>query len=307
MAGEGRPSWGAVLLPYALLIATDLLWAGNSVIGRGLNDHLPPVGLAWWRWTVAALLLTPFAGLTLWRQRALVRENWRAMLALSFFGIACYNTLVYSALQTTEVINAVMMICATPVFILLISRFGFGETVRTRQWLGAVVSLAGVGILITRGDPARLLEFRFNAGDFMALAGAVAWAIYSSLLRLRPKGISPHAFVLSTFWAGSLILLPVYLWETASGSPMIFDLTTAGAVIYVAVFASLACYFMWNAAVSMVGANVAGAFFYLFPVFSSAAALIVLHELPQTYHAVAVAAVFLGIYLITGGNRQPAR
>ena len=307
MPDAGRPSWGALLLPYALLIATDLLWAGNSIIGRGLNDHLPPVGLAWWRWTIAALLLTPFAGAALWSQRGLIRQHWPAMLALSFFGIACYNTLVYTALQTTEVINAVMMVCATPVFILLISRFGFGETVRGRQWLGAVVSLAGVAILITRGEPARLLEFHFNSGDLMALAAAAAWAIYSSLLRIKPAGISPHAFVLSTFCTCSLLLLPVYLWETASGSPMIFDLTTAGAVTYVAVFASLACYFMWNAAVGMVGANVAGAFFYLFPVFSSAAALIVLHELPKTYHGVAVIAVFLGIYLITGGNRQPVR
>ena len=94
MADRRAPPWALLLLPYALLILTNIFWAGNSVIGRGLNDHLPPVGLAWWRWTIAALLLTPFAGLSLWRQRALIRDNWKALLALSFFGIACYNTFV---------------------------------------------------------------------------------------------------------------------------------------------------------------------------------------------------------------------
>ena len=306
MADRRAPSWALFLLPYALLILTNIFWAGNSVIGRGLNDHLPPVGLAWWRWTIAAILLTPFAGFSLWRQRTLIRDNWKALLALSFFGIACYNTFVYTALQTTAVINTVMMICATPAFILLISRFGFGEVVQGRQWLGALVSLAGVAVLVTRGEMQRLMELRFNAGDFLALAGAVSWAIYSSLLRMKPKGISPHAFVLATFWTGSLFLLPVYLWETAAGNPVTFDLTTAAAVAYVAVFASLACYFMWNAAVGMVGANIAGAFFYLFPVFSSIAALIVLGEHPEPYHGAGACAVFLGIYLIVRTKKTQA-
>ena len=295
------------LFPYALLIMTNILWAGNSLIGRGLADHLPPVGLAWWRWTIAALLLTPFAGITLWRQRHLIAANWRVVAVLSFFGIACYNTFVYSALQTTSVINTVMMICAPPAIILLISRFGFQEPVRPRQWIGALVSLVGVGVLITRGELARLLELEFHAGDFLALIAAASWAIYSSMLRRKPSGVSPHAFVLVTFWLGSLFLLPAYLWETASGSPVTFDSTTIWAVAYVSIFASLACYFMWNAAVGYVGANTAGAFFYLFPVFSSIAALIVLREHPQLYHGAGAACVFIGIFLIVRKGRQPAR
>ena len=200
-----------------------------------------------------------------------------------------------------------MMICATLAIILLISRFGFQEPVRPRQWIGALVSLVGVGVLITRGELARLLELEFHAGDFLALIAAASWAIYSSMLRRKPSGVSPHAFVLVTFWLGSLFLLPAYLWETASGSPVTFDSTTIWAVAYVSIFASLACYFMWNAAVGYVGPNTAGAFFYLFPVFSSIAALIVLREHPQLYHGAGAACVFIGIFLIVRKGRQSAR
>lgn len=297
-------------LPYLLLVLATLFWSGNFVIGRGVHAHVPPIALAFWRWTVALIVLTPFALHHAWRERALLREHWKLLGALGILGVSCFNTLVYLGLQTTGAINAVVVYSTVPVIIVFFSWAAYRDTISLRQGIGGLVSLAGVLWVTTRGEPLAIVHLHVHTGDLLVLAAAFTWAAYSVLLRHHPPGLHPLAFLLSIIAIGVLVLSPAYGWELSTGVTMHLDATTVAAVLYVAVFASLLSFICWNRAVRWVGANRAGIFVHLMPVFSTILAILFLGERLHRYHLWGIGAVASGIVLTTfhtGGAQSRAR
>ena len=283
---------------WLLMLLPGLLWAGNAVVGRAVAGQVPPVALAFWRWTLGAILVLPFA----WRHlRRDLRPMLRAtpvMLALAAFGVAAFNTLLYTAAQTTTALNIVMLQSAMPVLIVAATFLLFRETVSTGQALGIAVSLAGALTLIAQGDPSVLLGLDFNTGDLWMLAAVVSYAIYTALLRRRPA-VHGLSFLAATFAIGALMLLPFYAAETLSGKPLPLTLTSALAIGYVAVFASIVSYLCFNQAVARFGPNTAGLAVHLVPVFGTLLAIFGLGEAPHAYHGIGIALIASGILLAT--------
>ena len=148
-----RPAWQS---PYLLLSLCALFWAGNSVVGRALHESVPPVTLAFWRWSIALALLMPWVARPLWRQRGVIASNWKVMLLLSLLGVATYNTLNYTALQTTTATNSALINSVCVVLIIVVNFVLFRVHASASQWAGVVVSLAGTLVIVSRGDPAVL-------------------------------------------------------------------------------------------------------------------------------------------------------
>ncbi|HEY5789859.1 MAG TPA: DMT family transporter, partial [Gammaproteobacteria bacterium] len=171
------------------------------------------------------------------------------------------------------------------------------------QLLGLVLSLGGAGWIIVRGEPAHLLALG-TPGDLWVLAAALTWAIYSAWLRRRPAGLEPLQFLLALVLFGWPVLLPFYLLEHAGGRVMTPDLPTLLLVLYVGVFASILAYVAWNHGVGRVGANRAGVFMHLMPVFSTLLAIALLGERLQLYHAVGIVLIGSGVAL--AARRPPA-
>tara|TARA_B100000614_G_scaffold209593_1_gene192528 strand:- start:447 stop:1349 length:903 start_codon:yes stop_codon:yes gene_type:complete len=284
--------------PYLLLTLTILFWSGNFIIGRAVHGHVPPVGLAFWRWFGGCVLLLVFARPPLLRDRAALLRSWRVVLLLSAIGIAAFNSLVYVGLQSTEAINGLLMQSTMPVMIVGMSYLIFRETVSPLQGLGVAVSLAGAVWIVARGDPSVLATLTLNGGDVVIVVAVACYATYSTLLRKRPK-VDPFSFLAVTFGLGALILLPFYLWESFSGNPMRFDRTTLLACGYVAVFPSILAYLCFNRGVELIGANRAGQFVHLMPVFGSGMAILFLGESFQAFHAVGMVLILSGIFLAT--------
>lgn len=284
--------------PYLLLTLAVLFWSGNFILGRAFHNDIPPIALSFWRWAVASLLIIGPAFKFLRRDRAEIMKHWPVVLLLSALGIASFNTLVYSGLQYTQAINAFLMQSLMPVLIVALSFILFGDRVRIVQIVGILVSLGGAATIIARGDLAAIMSLQINRGDLLVAAAIIGYAGYSVLLRKRPH-IHPLSFIAVTFWLGTAIIFPLYLWETFNVRVMQPEPTTFLVIGYVAIFPSILSYLCYNRGVELIGANRAGLFIHLMPVFGSLMAIIFLGENFLWYHALGIGLIAVGIYLAT--------
>ncbi|MFP4350106.1 MAG: DMT family transporter [Thermodesulfobacteriota bacterium] len=284
--------------PYLLLTLTMLFWAGNAVLGRAVRAEVPPVGLAFCRWFFGFLFVLPFAVPHLRRDWPEVRRRWRVIVLLSFLGITCFNTMLYIGLHSTTAINAILIQSSMPVIIVIMSFLFFRETVTPIQALGILVSLIGMITIIARGDPSVLAELSLKRGDIWVFTAVFLYGAYSVLLRLRPQ-IHPASLLAVLFGAGTLMLAPFFIWEMNTGLILHFNRITLLAVGYVAIFPSILSYLFYNRGVELVGANQAGLFIHLIPVFGTILAVLLLSERFMAFQGVGIALILSGIYLVT--------
>lgn len=282
-----------------LLVVPPLLWAGNAVVGRLVNDLVPPITLNFLRWVLAFLILLPLAGWVLRRGSGLW-PAWKRFAVLGLLGVGCYNALQYLALKTSTPINVTLVAASTPVWMLGIGALFFRASVSRRQVLGAVLSIAGVLIVLSRGEIASLLQVRLVVGDIYVLLATIAWAFYSWMLSRpdEPANIRADwaAFVLAqvVFGLGWSGLFAAGEWALTDaqitwGWPLI------AALIYVAVGPAVLAYRCWGLGIQRVGPNVAGFFSNLTPLFAAVMSAAFLGELPHLYHGVAFALIVGGI------------
>ena len=284
--------------PYLLLTMAVFFWAGNFILGRAFHNEIPPVALAFWRWVGAALLVTLPALPHLRRDRRALLQSWPAILLLSTLGVTAFNTLAYSGLQYTEAINAFLLQSLMPVLIVLLSFLIFREKVTRLQCVGILVSLCGAVTIIARGDVDILLSLSVNRGDLLVFTAIACYAGYTVMLRKRPH-VHPLAFIATTFWLGSLILVPIYLCETLTVATLELKPTTMLVIGYVIIFPSIVSYLCYNRGVELVGANRAGLFIHLMPVFGSSMAVLFHGEVFCWYHGLGILLIGAGIYLAT--------
>lgn len=289
-----------------LLMLAILFWSLNFVLGRAVRAEIPPVGLAFWRWAVATLLLAPVAWSQVRRDWPTIRKSWPSLLLLSFLGVTVFNTLIYLGLQTTVALNAFLLQSLMPVLIVGLSFVIFRERVAWRQALGLVVSLIGAAWVIARGDVGALATLQLAFGDVLVFIAVICYATYSVLLRVRPK-IGPLAFLFVTFAPGTLMLLPFYLWETLAGEPVRLTTVAAASIAYVAVFPSIVSFLFFNRGVELAGANRAGMYLHLMPLFGAVFSVMLLGEVLRSFHFVGAALIGSGILLAGGFRRQTPR
>lgn len=286
-------------MPYILLILTTLFWSGNFVLSRGMHAAIPPMSLSFYRWLVALFILCLFCSRRLYTEKALLRQNFRFIAIQGLLGVTGFNTLVYLAMQTTTAINAVLVNSCVPILIAAASFIMYRELLTPRQVAGIFISLGGVLLIIAKGKLAALLQVDFNPGDLYVLAAAVIWALYSANLKRYPQGLHPYAYLMGIVIVGLIGILPLYLLELAGGKLMAVTSASIITVLYVAIFASVLAYIFWNRAVRTIGANKAGPFVHLMPVFSTILAVIFLGESLTGYHLQGMGLIFAGITLTT--------
>jgi len=298
-----RPGRSLYDRPYVLLSLTSLFWAINIVLGRFIAGTVPPVALSEIRWAGAGIILLPFARQHLGRDWPTIRARLPIMLTLSFAGIAVYNTLAYTGLQYTEAINGSLMQSSAPLMIGLWSLVLFRDRLTVAQLFGILTSLAGVVVIIAHGDLAALVGLTLNKGDVLFLTAMFSYAFYAALLRRRPP-IHFLSFLTFTILAGAIMLLPLTVAEYAAGRHPEFTPAALAVLAYLVVFPSILAYLCFNRGVELIGANRAGPFFHLIPVFGSVIAVTFLGERPQAYHAAGYALIIVGIVVAQKGARH---
>ena len=292
--------------PYLLLSLTAFFWSLNWVIGRAIVGHVSPFALTFVRWVVAVAAMMPFAWPQIRAHAPAIRRHWKTIAWLAFWGTGLHNAFAYVGLQYTTATNGVILNSAIPVMIIVLGWAIYRDTISRLQMLGVAVSLAGIAVIIARGDPAILATLSMNVGDLIVLAGMVFWAAYTVFLRTRPVELPGLAMLACCGSIGVMLLLPLFVLEMAGAFPWAghveLSAATVAAMLYVGVFPSFVGYIFWNRGVHEVGSNVAGIFMHLMPAFGALLAWLFLGESIRLFHLAGIALILLGITLTTRGH-----
>ncbi|MBI3284403.1 MAG: DMT family transporter [Burkholderiales bacterium] len=283
-----------------LLAIPPLLWAGNAIVGRMVHAMVPPVTLNFFRWALALLILLPLAA-GIYRRDSSLWRNWRRYALLGLLGVGMYNALQYLALQSSSPINVTLVAASMPVWMLLVGALFFKARVSRWQLAGALLSMAGVLTVLSRGDVRQLLALRLVPGDLFMIVATIAWSVYSWLLT-RDTGD-----VLRRDWAQFLLAQVSFgvLWsalfaaaEWGQSAPRIlWSWPLAAAVAFVALGPAVIAFRCWGAGVQRVGPNIAAFFNNLTPLFAALMSSAFLGEVPHLYHVLAFAFIVGGIVL----------
>ncbi|MBE7928812.1 DMT family transporter [Pseudomonas saudiphocaensis] len=291
---------------FAGLLLAVLLWSGNALVARAFHEDIPPLSLSFWRWTLATCLLLPFVARSIWHHRQTLRAaGWRLPIVAAL-GIASYNTLLYSAAQSTEAINLTLLNTCIPLFAFIGAGVLLGEWPARGAWFGMAIAAGGLLYLISRGSWSVFVSLSFQAGDLLMLGAVLAWTLYTLLLRRWANFLLVPALTLLgvLMLIGLPLITPFYLYEFSQVGGFEPTLPNLAAVAYTAVCASLIAYLAWNHGVRIVGAAKATMTTYLMPVFTAIIGWLVLGEGLQVFHWIGGGLIFVGLLLANRSSAQ---
>jgi len=283
---------------YVMLILATLFWAGNFTIGKfAYTENVPPYSLAFFRWILVWIILLPFTYKEISKIKTEVKNNLSLFFILGFTSVGIFSAFTYNALNYTQVINASLFNTAIPVSIILVCFLLKIEKTNIFQISGLIVSVLGILAIITRLDLNILLTLNFNKGDIYMVIAIISWGIYSAFLKKKTFDISLLSLVHVVCTFGLIILLPAFLFELAQGKTTEFNSNLIFILLYIAIFPSIGSYYCWAGAVSIIGANRAGIFLSLIPLFSTIFAMIFFNEKFLFFHFIGSVLIILGLFL----------
>ena len=285
-------------LAYILLVLTTLFWSGNFIVGKAASTYgIPPFSLNFYRWLFAGLILLPFTFKEILLKKQYILKNIGFFIILGITSITIFNSTVYYSLYYMQVISGVLMISTIPVWIMFISSILGIEKTNKYQIFGVILSLLGVLFIITKSDLNLIKNLAFNRGDLIMATGMFAWALYSALLKKKKYEISQITLLEVVIITGLFFLIPIYILETKFGNQIIIGKPFILTLSYVVIFPGLAAFFFWIKGIAIIGANRAGVFLHLMPVFGSVMAIILFDEKFMIYHLLGAIFIILGITL----------
>lgn len=287
-----------VYLGISLAVLASLIWSGNFIIARAVYDRIPPVSLAFYRWFLATIIILPFAIKKFRAEWHTVKQSWQYLFWASLTGITLFNTFVYIAGHSTTAINmALIGTTSSPVMAIIMARIFLKEKIGWLKLAGLVLCIAGILFLLSKGNFQNLVRLKFSTGDAWILLAAFCFAVYNTLVKKKPASISPINFLFTSFSLGTLLLLPFYVWEFSQASAVRWDAEVLLSILYLALGASVICFFIWNKAINILGAGRTVLFGNLIPIFASIEAVIKLNEQFTWIHIVSMIIVFTGLLL----------
>ena len=285
-------------LAYILLILTTLFWSGNFIVGKAASTfEIPPFSLNFYRWLFAGLILLPFTLNEIIKKKDYIFSNIGFFIILGITSITIFNSTVYYSLYYMQVISGVLMISTIPVWIMFISSILGIEKTNKFQIIGVILSLLGVLFIITKSDLEVIKNLDFNRGDLIMASGMFAWALYSALLKKKTYEISQITLLEVVIVTGLIFLVPIYILEMNFGNQIVIGKPFVLTLSYVVLFPGLAAFFFWIKGISIIGANRAGVFLHLMPVFGSIMAMILFDEKFMIYHLLGALFIIAGITL----------
>ncbi len=272
-------SQNKILVGAFVAILATLIWSGNFIIARGAKNNIPPVTLAFYRWLSATLILLPFTWQLFLKEIQIIKKQFLFFLLAAVTGVSMFNTFVYIAGHYTEAINMALLGTTTsPIISVILARIFLKERVPVSRVIGMLICIAGILLLLSKGNMETLLSFSFTKGDWWMLAAAFTFAIYNVCAKKKPATMSSRNFLFTVFLIGTIILLPFYLYELKIDGGFEMNMSNFGAILYLGLGASVICFLLWNISIANLGAGRASLFGNLIPVFSSIEAVIFLHE-----------------------------
>lgn len=286
---------------YIFLSLAPLFWASNWIVGRGMHELVPPVGLNFARWTVAFLVIAPFGLPRVIRAWPQVKRNWKVLGALGLLGAGLFQTMIYAGLNYTTAINAVVINATLSFFMIIIGWLILREPMTRLQLLGLTISFFGILVIVGQGDPAFIFDLQFGLGDMLILCAMPLWALYSVILKRWPPSLEPFDTLTVIATIGFLVMLVAYTVDAIvlDHHLPLDNGALWGAIVYIGIFPTVVAFFCWNEGIRGLGPNMASFLYPLMPAYGMILAIIFLGEALHAYQLVALAIILVGVYLCT--------
>jgi len=269
--------------PFSLYpLLAVLIWTGNTLVTKLAATAIEPAAIAFYRWALAAAVLTPFVARAAWRQRAVIAAHWPKLALLGALGMGMYQGLAYQAATTTSAINMGVIVATMPLMSMLFAGVAGGERLSGARLAAALVSLAGVLVLVAQGQPQRLLQGAVHPGDLLMLVAVASNAVYGVLLKRWALPLSTWEQLYAQIGFGLLLLTPFY-WM-APASPV--SAQNLPLILYAGIAASIGAPFFWIRGIKQLGPTRASLFMNLLPLLVALGACWLLGERLHPYHAV---------------------
>ena len=285
-------------LAYVLLLFATLFWSGNFIVGKFATlFEIPPLTLNFFRWVSVWFILIPFTYKDIYYNLPNIKKNWIVISFMGIITISTFNSVVYFALNYTQVINAVLVLAAIPVATIVLSSIMNIEKTNIFQLIGLLLSIIGISIVISNADIQKIASLSFNKGDLWMLVCVLTWALYSTLLKKKKFEFSQFSLIQLMVSVGILFLIPQFFYEKSIGLELNYNKAFFVILFYVVVFPAIAAYYCWQKGIELIGPNRASMFIQLMPLFSAVFAIIIFKEKFQIYHFIGATFIIMGIYL----------
>ena len=283
---------------YIMLVCATLFWSGNFIVGKlAFLENIPPLSLVFYRWSLVWLILLPFTFKEILKHKDTILNNLPLLFFLGFTSVGLFNSFTYLSLIHTQVINSTLFNTAIPAVIILLCFLFKIEKTNIFQILGLIISVLGILSIITKLDIEIFLSLNFNKGDMIMIGGVITWGIYSTLLKKKKFTLPLLTLVHVICTFGLICVLPQFFYEFSQGQFIEFNTNLVYILIFLALFPSIGSYYCWAGAVSIIGANRAGIFLSLIPLFSTIMAIIFFNEQFKLFHLIGATLIILGLFL----------
>jgi len=283
---------------YIMLVCATLFWAGNFMVGKfAFLTNIPPMSLVFYRWSLVWLILMPFTIREIIRSKEIILNNLPLLLFLALTSVGLFNSFTYLSLVHTQVINASLFNTAIPAIIILLCFILKIEKTNKYQILGLVISVLGILSIITKLNLEIIFSLNFNKGDLIMIGGVITWGLYSSFLKRKTFNLPLLTLVHILCSFGLIFIFPQFIYEYSQGQTIDFNMELFYILIFLALFPSIGSYYCWAGAVSIIGANRAGIFLSLIPLFSTIMAIFFYKEQFQFFHLIGAILIILGLFL----------
>ena len=281
-----------------MLVCATLFWSGNFMIGKfAFLENIPPLSLVFYRWSLVWLILLPFTFKEILKHKDTILNNLPILFFLGFTSVGLFNSFTYLSLIHTQVINSTLFNTAIPAVIILLCFLFKIEKTNKFQILGLIISVLGILSIITKLDIKIFLSLNFNKGDIIMIGGVITWGIYSTLLKKKKFTLPLLTLVHVICTFGLICVFPQFFYEFSQGQFIEFNTNLFYILIFLALFPSIGSYYCWAGAVSIIGANRAGIFLSLIPLFSTIMAIAFYKEQFQFFHLIGAILIVLGLFL----------
>ena len=290
---------------YIMLICATLFWAGNFMVGKyAFLTEIPPLSLVFFRWLLVWFILLPFTYKDVIKHKDIILNNLHLLFFLGFTSVGLFNSFTYLSLVYTQVINSSLFNTAIPAIIILLCFLFKVEKTNKFQISGLFISVCGILAIITKLNLDILFSLNFNKGDLIMIGGVLTWGIYSTLLKKKKFTLPLLTLVHIVCTFGLISVFPQFLYELWNGQVIKFDINLVYTLIFLALFPSIGSYYCWAGAVSIIGANRAGIFLSLIPLFSTIMAIAFYNEKFQFFHLIGAILILIGLYLSNKENKN---
>ena len=271
--------------------------ASNLVVARGGVEFVPPISLAFWRWTAVFIILLPFTFMSLKRNYKIIIKEYKKLFFLGAMGCGVCGAFPFLAGETTTITNMGIIYTSSPIFIILISSLFFSEKINIFKIIGLISCLTGVFVIIIKGDLDLLIDLKFTIGDLWMLAASIGWALYSIyLFYWKTKLQIFQRFVLVAFF-GTVSLFPFYIIEEFIFQRTSFNSDFFFWVIFAAISPGIIAFILYSKAQEKLGASLTGFTLYVFTVYAAIYGFLLFDEKLEFFHYIGTVLVFFGVYL----------